>query len=270
MDIDLNGISSWVKTLTVDKLIPAFITLVLCLITAKVILKFADRLLNRLPADQTLSKFFRSALKILLWILTVIIVADKLGVESSSLVALMSVAGLALSLALQNTLSHLAGGILLLVTKPFVVGDYVSAGGVEGTVLEIGLVHTKINTPDNKRISIPNSEISGAKIINCSTEGKRRVDLVFSTSYDAPVETVKHALLEVMECHEKVLKDPAPFARLSAYKDSSIDYTIRAWCLSEDYWTVYFDLLEQVKQAFDKYGIEMTYNHLNVHLMNQD
>lgn len=269
MNFDLDGALSWLKTLTADKLLPALITLILCMIASKVILRFADRLLERMPAERTLAKFFRSALKIVLWLLTVIIVADKLGVESSSLVALMSVAGLAMSLALQNTLSHLAGGILLLVTKPFVVGDYVSAGGVEGTVLEIGLVYTKINTVDNKRISVPNSEISSAKIINCSTEGKRRVDLSVSVSYDAPVETVKNALMEVMECHEKVLKDPEPFARLSAYQDSAIVYTLRAWCLGEDYWTVHFDLLEQVKVAFDRYGIEMTYNHLNVHLMDQ-
>lgn len=267
--MNLDGLMEGIKTFTVVNLLPAIVTFVVCLIAAKLIMKFANRLLTTLPVDRTLSKFLRAALEVVLWVLIVIITATRLGIESTSLIALMSVAGLAVSLALQNTLSHLAGGIMLLVTKPFVVGDYVSAGGVEGTVLEIGLVYTKINTVDNKRISIPNSEISGGKIINCSTEGKRRVDLVFSASYDAPVETVKNALSEVMECHDKVLRDPAPFVRLSAYKDSAIEYTVRAWCRGEDYWNVYFDLMEQAKQAFDKYGIEMTYNHLNVHLMDK-
>lgn len=250
-----------------ENLLPAVITLVICILISKLIQSFADRLMRRMSAEPTLAKFIRAILRVVLWLLAAIMVADRLGIPTSSMVALLSVTGLAVSLALQSTLSNLAGGILLLVTKPFVVGDYISAGGVEGTVLEVGLVYTKINTFDNKRISIPNSDISGAKIINCSTEGRRRVDLVISASYDAPVETVKNALREIIGSHPLVLPDPEPFVRLSAYQDSSIAYTVRVWANNADYWTVYFDLLEQVKTTFDKYGIELTYNHLNVHLM---
>ncbi|MCI8537087.1 MAG: mechanosensitive ion channel [Oscillospiraceae bacterium] len=252
-----------------NNLFPAIITLVFCVLVSKVILSFSDRLMRRMSAEPTLGKFIRAVLRVILWLLTAIMVADKLGIPTSSMVALLSVTGLAVSLALQNTLSNLAGGILLLVTKPFMVGDYISAGGVEGTVLEVGLVYTKVNTVDNKRISIPNSDISGAKIINCSTEGRRRVDLVISASYDAPVETVKNALREIIAGHPLVLPDPEPFVRLSAYQDSSIAYTVRVWTNNSDYWTVYFDMLEQVKTTFDKYGIELTYNHLNVHLMDK-
>lgn len=266
----ISGAISGVQTVVsngVHSLVSAAVALVICLVAVKVILSLFNRVIQRFPIEPTLCKFARSALKVLLYFMTLIIVMASLKINTSSLIALLSVAGLAMSLALQNTLSNLAGGIMLLVSKPFVVGDYVIAGGVEGSVQEIGLVYTKVNTVDNKRISIPNSEISAAKIINCSTEGRRRMDLTFSTSYDAPVEKVKNALMEAIQTHDKALMDPPPFVRLSAYKDSSIEYTIRVWCENADYWDLHFDILERVKELFDRDGIEMTYNHLNVHMM---
>lgn len=250
-------------------LLSALLTLLVCLVAVKLACRFASRLLSRLPLEQTLAKFLYSALRVVLYCLTGIIVAGKLGIPSSSLVTLLGVAALAVSMAMQSTLSNLAGGLNLLITKPFLVGDYVEAGGNQGTVQSIGLVYTKVNTIDNKCISIPNSDISSARIINYSTEGRRRVDLVFSASYDAPVEAVKNALLEIIQRHPAALEEPEPFVRLSAYRESCIDYTIRVWCSNEDYWTLYYDLLEDAKRAFDENGIEMTYNHLNVHLMKQ-
>ena len=262
----ISGLQSTVSS-GVNNLLSGVIALVICLVAMKLILRFFNRVIQRVPIEPTLCKFARSGMKVLLYFITLIIVMASLKINISSLIAVLSVAGLAISLALQNTLSNLAGGIMLLVSKPFVVGDYVIAGGVEGSVQEIGLVYTKINTVDNKRISIPNSEISAAKIINCSTEGRRRMDLTFCASYDAPVEKVKSALLEAIQVQEKALMDPPPFVRLSAYKDSSIEYTIRVWCENADYWDLHFDILEKVKELFDRDGIEMTYNHLNVHMM---
>ncbi|MDY4954458.1 MAG: mechanosensitive ion channel family protein, partial [Candidatus Onthomonas sp.] len=171
------------------------------------------------------------------------------------------------ALAAQGSLSNLFGGILLLMSKPFLVGDYVIAGGIEGTVLEIGLLNTQINTADNKRVSVPNSTISGATITNCSTEGKRRVDLEFSASYDAPVDLVKRAVMEAVSELDKVLNEPTPpFVRISEYRDSSIVYAVRVWCLTADYWDVHFDLLEKVKESFDRNGVEMSYNHMILHM----
>ena len=197
----------------------------------------------------------------------VMIVAEHMGVSMTSLLAVLSVAGLAVSLAVQGVLSNLAGGFTLLSAKPFSIGEFVEAGGVSGTVQEIGLVHTKLLTPDRKMIFVPNSDIASAKIINYSDEEFRRVDLVFSASYDAPVSKVENVLLDLVTSHEKTLNEPAaPFARVSKYGSSAIEYTVRVWCANKDYWDVYFDITKGVKEAFDANGIEMTYDHVYVHI----
>ena len=238
-----------------------------CLIVRKIILTVFDRMTNKVTMEKTLQKFAKSMLGVLLWIVIVMIVAEHMGVSMTSLLAVLSVAGLAVSLAVQGVLSNLAGGFTLLSAKPFSVGDFVEAGGVSGTVQEIGLVHTKLLTPDRKMIFVPNSDIASAKIINYSDEAFRRVDLVFAASYDAPVEKVEKVLLDVAAAHEMILNEPAePFARVSKYGNSAIEYTVRVWCANADYWTVYFDLMKAVKVAFDANGIEMTYDHLNVHI----
>ena len=175
-----------------------------------------------------------------------------------------------MSLAIQGTLSNLAGGIQVLLSKPFKAGDYVEAGGISGTVMEVGLAYTKLCTVDNKVISVPNGQISGEKIINYSTEERRRVDLTFNASYDSPLQQVTGVLRAVVAAHPMALAEPEPFVRVNAYRDSSIEYVVRVWCATGDYWTLYYDLLEQVKEAFDQNGIEMTYNHLNVHLMERE
>lgn len=245
----------------------AVILLVICLVVMKVILYLTNRVIKRLNVERSLHTFLRSSLRILLWFLTILIVADSFGVDTTSLIAILSVTGLAVSLAVQNTLTNLAGGIMVLLAKPFKVGDYVEAGGISGTVSDIGLVYTKIRTIDNKIVFVPNGEISNEKISNFTDQERRRVDLLFAASYDAPAEQVKSAILEVARSHPKTLKEPEPFARVNAYQDSAIEYAMRVWCRTEDYWDVYYDMLEQVKASFDRQGIEMTYNHLNVHMM---
>lgn len=252
---------------TVGKLLSTLVLLAVCLIVVKLLLRAVDKLLRRAGVDRSLYVFLKTTVKVILLFLTVLIVAGSLGIPVTSLIAVLSVAGLAVSLAVQNSLSNVAGGIQLLTSKPFKVGDYIEAGEIAGTVNEVGIFYTKINTPDNKLIQIPNSQIAGVKIINYTAEPQRRVDLTFSASYDAPAERVKEAILEVITAHPMTLDTPEPFVRASNYGDSAIEYTMRVWCATEDYWTVYFDCMEQVKAAFDRAGIEMTYPHLNVHMM---
>ena len=257
-----------IGSLALSNLVSALVIFIICLITVKVLNTMLERLLNRSKLDRTLHAFIKSAVRCVLYVLTGIIVLGSIGFNISSLVAVLSVAGLAVSLAMQRSLSNLAGGILLLVTKPFSVGDYVDAGGESGVITEIGLVYTEICTLDNKRIYIPNSAISGGNIVNYSSEGKRRVDLKVSASYNATVEQVRRAVGKAIQRVPQVLGEPEPFVRLSEYGDSCITYTIRVWCENADYWTVYYDLLEGLKIAFEEERVEMTYNHLNVHVMN--
>lgn len=255
--------------LTLSKVISAVILLVICLVAVKLILKIVDKLILRTEIERTLYTFLRTIIKVVLLFVVVVIVAGSLGIPVTSLIALLSVFGLAVSLAVQNSLSNVAGGIQLLTSKPFMVGDYVEAGGISGTVAEIGIFYTKIHSGDNKLIQVPNSQISAEKIVNYTAEPQRRVDLCFTASYDAPVEKVKEAIQNVVGAHPLVMFTPEPFVRVSGYGESAIEYTVRVWCATGDYWTVYFDLMEQVKVAFEQANVEMTYPHINVHMINQ-
>lgn len=251
------------------KLLYTVLIFLACLVVIKVIMSLLERTIKRVNIERSLHTFIKSVVRILLWFIAVVIVLGYIGVPVTSLVAVLSVAGLAVSLAIQGTLSNLAGGIMILVSKPFKVGEYIEAGGVEGTVADIGLVYTRMKTFDNKLIFVPNGQISGEKITNYTSQETRRVDLKFNTSYEASIELVKSTIQTVIGLHPKALFTPEPFVRVSGYKDSSIEYTVRVWCATADYWDVYNDLMEQVKAAFDEQGIEMTYNHLNVHLDRQ-
>ena len=238
-----------------------------CFVGVKVLLRLLERTILRLKVERSLHTFIRSTAKILLWFITILIVGDYIGLPVSALLGVLGVAGLALSLALQGPLSNLAGGIMVLISKPFAVGDFVEAGGLSGTVSDIGLVYTKLTTIDNKIIYVPNGEISGEKIVNYNGQTQRRVDLKFDISYDSDPEKAKQVIQEVVGAHPKALFTPAPFARVSAYNESSVSVTVRVWCATEDYWDLYFDLLEQIRVSFDRNGIELTYNHLNVHIV---
>lgn len=244
----------------------AVVLLCVCMIVKRILLKVLDRGLDRGRIEKSFHAFIRSAVNIVLWFVTVAIVAQSLGINATSLIALLSIAGLAISLSVQDSLSNLAGGLTILSTKPFMVGDYVEIGDAAGTVVEIGMVHTKLNTADNCRLVLPNSTVVSTKVRNYSAEPRRRVDLVVGASYDAPADEVKAVLTEVITAHEKVLRDPEPFARMSKHGDSAVEYTVRVWCETADYWTVYFDLLEQIKAAFDAKGIGIPYPQVEVHL----
>lgn len=237
------------------------------LLLIKIVMGILDRALGRSgAANATMARYIHSVVNVLLWIMLALSVAGSMGIDVTSLIALFSVAGLAVSLALQNTLANLAGGVMLLVTKPFEVGHFVEANGVSGTVEAIGLAYSKLATGDNKEVFIPNSEISGATIINYTRLGKRRVDMTFSASYDAPTQRVKQAIGEALALFPQIKQEPAPAIYLSSYGANRIDYVVRVWVDNGDYWTVYYGVMEAVRESFDRHGIQMTYDHLNVHL----
>ena len=254
-----------IGSMALSTLISAVLTFITCFIVMQIILKTLERIMGRAnKIDGTLKGFIHSAVKIILWILTGIIVAGALGIPTTSLVALISIAGLALSLSVQNILSNLFSGLTLLVSKPFKSGDFVEVGGRNGIIKSVGLFYTQLNTLDNVSINIPNSDVTGTTVINYSREPLRRVDRVFSAAYESSTEDVKAAILEAISHDEKILKDPAPFVRLSEYKDSCIEYTVRVWCKCADYWDVFFNLNENVRDCFAAKGVEMTYNHMIV------
>ena len=263
------GVKVNLGALTLNKVVHVLLLALIGVVVIRVILKLLDGMLARSKSLKSLSRYIHSVAKIAMAFILVLMVAEDVGIHTTSLVAMLSVAGLAVSLALQNTLSNVAGGIMLLVTNPFQVGDYVEADGVSGTVHAIDLSYTAIITIDGKEIFVPNSQLSGTKIVNYTVLGRRRVDLNFTASYDAPTATVKQAIGEVLEDIPQIITDPAPEIHLSDYQASSIQYVVRAWTTAADYWTVYYAIQEGVREAFDRHGVEMTYDHLNVHILDR-
>lgn len=249
-------------------ILSALIALVLCLLAVKLVTHLLRKLLQRSRLDERIRKYVLSAIKAVLYVITVIIVVDSLGVPITSLVALLSVCGLALSLAVEDVLGNVAGGLLILATKPFATGDFIEASGVTGTVAEIALHCTKLDTVDGRRVIMPNKGLSGSQLTNYSALGRRRIEHKVTASYDAPLAAVRAALLEAAAATPDILPEPAPAAQVESYGESSIEYSIRCWAGTEHYWDVYYTLLANVKEAFDRSGIEMTYNHLNIHIQN--
>lgn len=255
---------AFLQSLTWSKLAPAIIQIVLGVLVNRLLLNLFDKALRKSRLEKAAYSMLRSVVKILLYFLLALMVCSQLGVDVSSLVALLSVVSLAVSLAVQGTLSNTVGGITLLVTHPFAAGDYVEIGAIAGTVSEVGITYTKLITPDNKVISIPNSVATTEQITNYSVSGTRRVEITVSASYDSPVETVKAALLEAANV-PTTLFTPAPFVGVKAYGDSAITYLLHVWCASGDYMATLYAVNENIKARFDSAGVEMTYPHLNVH-----
>ena len=262
--ISESGIS--IGALTLTAVLQALLTLIVGLVLIRILLNLTDRAFDRSEKLKPLKKHIRPIVKAALGIVLALVVLDSLGVKVTSFIALLSVAGLAVSLALQNTLANIAGGIMIVTAQPYGIGDYVSIGGTEGTVDTIRLSHTKLRTPDNKEIQIPNSTVASAIVTNFNRLGRRRMDLTFTASYDAPTEDVYAALREAMARFPQILADPAPEVHLKDYGASSIEYLARMWVPSADYWAVYWGVIEAVRETFAAQGVEMTYDHLNVHM----
>ena len=200
-------------------------------------------------------------------VIALIIVANALGINTSSLVALVSVVGLALSLSVQNILSNLFTGLTLLITKPFAAGDFVEVAGKTGLVKTVGLFYTQLDTLDNVAVSIPNADVTASSVSNYSREELRRVDRTFTTSYDCSTDEVKAAIADAIAKDARILTDPAPFVRLLDYKGSTVEYVVRVWCKGPDYWDVYFALNENVRESFAARGVKFSYEHVNVHIV---
>lgn len=244
----------------------SLLLLIACLAVKRIVLGLVNRALKRSKIEPSFHKFIHSAVNILLWFVTLTVVAESLGIDATSLLALVSIAGLAISLSVQDTLANLAGGLSILATHPFKVGDYVVIGSAQGYVREIGMVHTKLTTFDRQVVILPNSVVADAEVDNHSTESVRRVTRVITASYEDPVEKVKAVLLAEFSAHPAVLSDPAPYVRVSDFGDSAIEYTIRLWCKNEDYWTLYDDVLDMVKTAFDRENITIPYPQMEVRI----
>lgn len=268
-ELDPEQISSFVdrlKTLSFSSIIKILLLAVVLFVIIRLLNRLFERVLSKSKIDKSLHGFLRATVKILLYFVAVVILAGSLEIDVTSLIALLSVAGLALSLAIQGTLSNLASGIVILTTKPLHVGDYVSVGTEEGTVEEIGMTYTKLATWDRRIIFIPNSTVTSSNVVNYTVEGKRRVDLTVSAGYASSVDAVKDALCKALAAVPQILPDEPTFARVSGYGESAIEYAVRGWCRSEDYWDAYYNLLEAVKVQFDASGVIMSYPHLNVHI----
>ena len=258
-------VSDWISSVFLISVRPALIIAVVGILVIRLVMNLVKVALEKSKLEKAAHSLILSLARVVLYVLLALTVADKLGVDVTGVVALASVLTLAISLSVQNALTNVIGGFTILYNKPFASGDYVEVAGQAGTVQEIGLTYTKMTTPDNKLISIPNSAVVAAQIVNYSAAQTRRVEIAVSASYDAPTQKVMDALVQAGTV-DLALADPAPAAVVTAYGDSAISYSLRLWVNTPDYWDVYFQVNQRVKDIFDQQEIEMTYPHLNVHI----
>jgi small conductance mechanosensitive channel len=233
---------------------------------AKVLAGLAERLLKKANVDPTLTRFLERLVYIALLVFVIIAAVGRLGVQTGSFIAVVGAAGLAVGLALQGSLANFAAGVLLILFKPFKVGDFVEAAGIKGAVERIEIFNTILNSPDNVRVIIPNAKVTGGPIMNYTATGTRRVDLAVGVSYDDDLKKAGEVLRDVLAGEGRVLKDPAPTVAVSELGDSSVNFVVRPWVKSRDYWAVYFDLTEKIKVALDRNGISIPYPQRDVHV----
>ena len=220
--------------------------------------------------DQMLINFLANILYTLLLVVVVMASLEQLGVKTTSALATLGAAGLAIGLSLQSSLSNFASGVMLIIFRPFKVGDFVEAGGTSGVVEEITVFSTRMRTGDNREVIVPNGKIYGDTIVNYSARDTRRIDMVFGISYDDNIKQAKDIMSKIMDDHELILKDPAPVILISELADSSINFTVRPWVKSGDYWGVRSELLQTIKEAFDENGISVPYPQRDIHVYNSD
>ncbi len=243
--------------------------LVLCVgsMLCRLSVKLIGKGMEHAKADITVAKFVKQCVKIILYILLIIVVLSILGIPTTSVITVIGTAGVAIGLALQDSLSNVAGGFILLLTKPFKIGDYISVNGVEGTVAQIAILHTRLNSSTNQGIIIPNSQAATATVINSSANATRRVDLKFSIAYEDDYDKARQVILDVLAANKKVLADPEPTVRMLEHGASAVVIATRPWCATEDYWDVYFETMEQVRTAFIENKISIPFEQLDVHVI---
>ncbi len=264
----LDKLIEWGATFGI-KIIAAVAILIIGRMVAKILQKLIIKVMDKKNVDKTISSFASSMVFSALYIFVILAALSQVGIQTTSFMAIIGAAGLAIGLALQGSLSNFASGLLIILFRPFKLDDYVEAGGVSGSISKISVFTTDINTVDNKKIIVPNAQIMNGTITNYTAEKTRRVDLTFGVGYEADISKVKDILNKIINEHELILKDPEPFVRLGNLGDSSIDFTVRVWSKTEDYWTVHFDLIESAKEEFDKANISIPYPQMDVHMIKE-
>lgn len=252
------------------KFIAALLTLIIGLWVIKTIVKQLNTLMVKKDVDESLRPFLKSMASVVLKVLLVISVMSMVGIAMTSFIALLAAAGLAVGMALSGTLQNFAGGVMILLFKPFKAGDYIDAQGFTGTVKEIQIFNTILVTPDNKTIIIPNGGLSTSAMTNYSIQETRRVDFVFGIGYGDDIDKTKNVLNKLILLDKRIMSDPEPFIAVSKLDDSSVNFVVRVWVQAGDYWGVFFDMTEQVKKTFDKESISIPYPQTDVHLFKQE
>ncbi len=251
------------------RIVSAIVTFFVGLFLIRIALNLFRRYMEGHEVEVSLQLYAMNLASMLLKVLLLITVLSTLGVQMTSFVAIIGAAGLAIGLALQGSLSNFAGGALILTFKPYKVGDVIEAQGHIGKVEEIQVFNTVLKTPDNKTIIIPNGPLSNGTIVNFSTESQRRVDLTFGIGYDDDIKNARAIINSIIEADERILKEPAPQVLLAELADSSVNMAVRVWCDGADYWDIYFDMNEQVKNAFDEGGISIPFPQRDIHLLKE-
>jgi len=273
LSIDMDALLSKIVEMATTygmKFILAIVVLIVGLIVIKAITKWAVKMMKRGSVDDSLIPFIRSLISITLKLLLIVSILSMVGIQMTSFIALLGAAGLAVGLALQGTLQNFAGGVIILLFKPYKVDDYITTQGFSGTVKEIQIFSTILTTPDNQTIIIPNSPISVNAITNYSTQDTRRVDFTFGIGYSDDIDKARSVIMKVLNNDERILKEPEPLVKISNLGDSSVDFATRVWVKSGDYWSVFFDTNEKIKKEFDSEGISIPFPQQDVHLYKHD
>jgi len=268
-NIDLNQLTQQIVEIVSTyglKVLAALLILIVGRIVANTVAGGARKAMQKAKVDVNLIGFVAGLVRFSIIAFTIIAMLSKLGVQTTSFVAVLGAAGLAVGLALQGSLSNFASGVLLLTFRPFKKGDYIEAGGTSGSVFEISVFTTVLHTPDNKKVIVPNAQVTGSVIINYSANDTRRVDLVASIGYGDDIGKAREVLQRIVSSHASVLQDPAPVIEVAELADSSVNLIVRPWAKTADYWRVYWDLTEAIKLEFDREGISIPFPQTDVHL----
>lgn len=263
-----NAIGLDLQSLSLGKILWSVAILILLIVISNIFCRIISNMMKKTKMSESLRKFLVRMIKFLMIFISVMLFADLIGIPITSIIALLSLFGLAISLSLQKLLGNIMSGVSILMLKPFDIGDFIETD-TSGTVSAIGLFYTELKTIDNKTVFIPNEHIVGSKLINYTRQDKRRIDIRINASYDCDIQTVKTALNEAIESVDKILDDPAPLVGVASYGDSAVLYDVRAWTKTEDYWPAYYKLMEAISECYKKYGVYMAYNRLEIDVLSK-
>jgi small conductance mechanosensitive channel len=269
MDLSAESIEKIISTYVIPyglNILFALVIFVVGRMIVKSLVKLSKKLLSKAKLDDILVNFVSGIISSILTLFIIIAAVGKLGVDTTSLVAIIGAAGLAIGLSLQSSLQNFASGVMLIVFRPFTSGDFVEVAGISGVVEKVSIFSTLMRTGDNKTLIVPNGKIYGDVITNYSTKETRRIDMVFGIGYDDDIKKAKDLLVEILQQDERILEDPAPLVAVSELADSSVNFVVRPWVKSADYWSVRFDIHEKVKLRFDQESISIPYPQMDVHL----